>query len=237
MKAYLTFTIIILCTMISIGQSVYDYPIKGGTDQWRELKNHSEMVAVCQIPDSLLTVMNTNDLLKTCLEYPLLGDIRAYHNAQDGIDAYKRTFNGINEFFSRPDCYDAIKKIYFSIDPANINEEWTLVEKGDFEFQIRVIELLLCQEEVMLHLSTDQKKHLVQTLLENKNAMIDKEVYGGVSHMAVYFAVTRILLSEDIPISLSSKELNDLQEFAERGNHSYRHLSSRINELALDFIN
>ncbi len=236
MKAYLTITIIILCTMIGFGQSVYDYPIRGGTDQWRELKNHAEKVSVCQIPDTILTKLNTKELLNACLDYPLLGDIMAFQNSQDGMDAYKRNFNGINEFYNRPDHFEAIKEKYSGIEPADIHEEWTLFEKGEFVFKTMALELIISQDEVLSNLDTNQKKDLVKILLEKKNSKFNKEVYTSDSHMTIYLLITRILLTENVSFNLSEQENYDLEVFSHKGNLNFIQLSPKIYEVALNYI-
>ena len=45
---------------------VYNWPLKPGMPQWKELKTHDEMLEVLQIPAETLQKMTTNDLARTC---------------------------------------------------------------------------------------------------------------------------------------------------------------------------
>ncbi len=49
----------------------YKYPITPGSDEWKQLKNHDEMIDNCQIPETKLKMLTTNALVETVLEYPL----------------------------------------------------------------------------------------------------------------------------------------------------------------------
>lgn len=49
---------------------VYDYPIQPGSAEWDSLDTYGERLDAYNIPDSILKVMNTADLVRTCLSYP-----------------------------------------------------------------------------------------------------------------------------------------------------------------------
>lgn len=79
--------------------SVYNYPIKPGTDEWKALKTHKEMLAACQIPQNILNNMTTEALVESCLDYPLFSDILAYNETQNGFSKIASRFNGLGQVF------------------------------------------------------------------------------------------------------------------------------------------
>lgn len=184
--------------------------------------------------NELLNSLSTEDLLTTCLDYPLLGDIMAFNNSQDGIDSYRNNFNGVREFFSRPDCASILINKYSSIDPSDFDKNWSLHSKGEFSFVIMVMEFLLSQEEVIQAMTESKKKEVVNILLTKRDRKQDKEVFGQLSHMSIYYAIIRVILSEHD--YLTDVENEDIIKFSQLGNLNYSLIIPRINELALEFI-
>lgn len=82
----------------------YDYPIKGGTEEWKRFTSHDEMLKACQIPDAILKDMSTAGLVETVMNYPLYGDIYAYSSFQVGLNAIAAQFNGLAELLIRDDA-------------------------------------------------------------------------------------------------------------------------------------
>lgn len=77
----------------------YDYPIKPGTEEWKNLKTGKEMTEACPIPPEILLKLSTEALGITCLKYPLYLDIFFSANLQTGIEFAIKRFNGLTEFF------------------------------------------------------------------------------------------------------------------------------------------
>ncbi len=78
------FILVIIVSLNSFSQ-VYDFPIKPGSDAWKALNSHDDMIEACMIPNSQLKDMNTQDLFETCLNYPLLYDFLAFDNLEIGL--------------------------------------------------------------------------------------------------------------------------------------------------------
>lgn len=75
---------------------------------WKSFKNVEEMKAACQIPESILSTMSTEDLVKVCISYPLYGNYALYNNAEAGINAVMSGFNGFSELRKRQDADELI---------------------------------------------------------------------------------------------------------------------------------
>ena len=66
-------------TAAANGSDAYDYPVKPGTDAWKALGSHEDMLNACQIPETTLNRMSTAGLVETVLNYPLFGDAWAWN--------------------------------------------------------------------------------------------------------------------------------------------------------------
>lgn len=82
----------------NIADAYYDYPVKGGTEEWKSFTNLNEMLEACQISESILKKMSTAGLVETVLNYPLLGNMFAYNFPQQGFEAATAQFNGLKNF-------------------------------------------------------------------------------------------------------------------------------------------
>lgn len=212
----------------------WDYPIRPDTEEWKVLKNHAEKLSVCQVPDSVLNQIATNDLIDLCLSFPMLGDIMAFNSAQDGIDAFVQNFNGIRELYKRNDFAKYLIKKYEQIDPSKFDKDMARHKKGEFSFQLMVIELLLGQEELISQLSLNEKKELIKLFTEKKIKKSDTEVYGKLSHMTICYAIVGILNSCNYIVS--SDASSELKKYSKRKNLNESHLISEILDLSNSFI-
>ncbi len=99
----------------------YVYPVIPGTDEWKELQTHEEMLEVSQIPDDILCQMTTEALVQTVLDYPLSLDMLLFDTYKQGFKAVYGGFNGLRELVDRKDSGSELLKRYKAISvPRNI---------------------------------------------------------------------------------------------------------------------
>jgi hypothetical protein len=110
----------------------YDFPIKPGTDAWRAFNSHQEMLNACQIPESILQNMSTSGLVETVMNYPLLSDMLAFDNIQEGFNSVASSFNGLSTLLQRNDAGTVLLTKYRVMDPAAIPGNWTDLQKGEY---------------------------------------------------------------------------------------------------------
>ncbi|AVM58136.1 hypothetical protein C3V43_10515 [Bacteroides heparinolyticus] len=119
---------------------------------WRTFQSLEEMQAACQIPDEILKGMSTDDLIQTCMSYPLYGNYLAYNNELDGIKTIMDHFNGFAELQKRQDAADKLIAYYEKIDVGNIAKKaMTRSSTTNNELSILHIgylELILCSEAI-----------------------------------------------------------------------------------------
>jgi len=175
----------------------YDYPVKPGTKEWKAFTSHEQKRQACQIPQSILISMSTPDLLVTCLNYPLYGDIMAYNRAQEGFEYVKKGFNGLQELLKRNDIGAGIVELYDKMDPGAIDKSWTSIEKGKYSFKFFSIEILLAQDEVISNLSkNDRIKLLRESHKKLKVRQQHPKVYGFMGFTNSVLLMGRIMLKE-----------------------------------------
>lgn len=238
-KSILLFIASILITgdLFAQQDQVWDYPIKPASEKWKDLKNNKQKVDACQIPESVLLQMTTKDLIEASLNYPLLRDIMVFNFLQDGINKLKENFDGFNELLIREDAVKLLFLKYKKIKPNEFNKSWSLIQKGDYAFNIIAIEILLSQKELLSALSKNEKKEFVTELLKKIEEKNDPEVFGRLSQMTIGLCLIRILEQEEsitnIPINVTN---NDLILFSEKANLQNMQLLPSIILMAEDFI-
>lgn len=159
--------------------SAYVYPIVPGTDAWRQLETHDDMLLVTQIPADTLRKLSTKSLVETVLNYPLYGDIFAYNSLQQGFDSVANTFNGLQELWQRKDAARKLMSLYANMSPLEIETNWTLEQQGDYDRQFTYVEVLLAQDEILNQLSPEQQLELLELAWAKIQAKRDMaEIYG-----------------------------------------------------------
>jgi|AGTN01.3.fsa_nt_gi hypothetical protein len=74
------------------GNLAWDYPVKPGTGGWRIFQSNQEKVEACQIPEEILSSLSTEDLAELYLQYPLLYDVFAFDNLNNGLEKLYNDF-------------------------------------------------------------------------------------------------------------------------------------------------
>eukprot|EP00831_Metopus_contortus_P026554 TRINITY_DN22571_c0_g1_i2.p1 TRINITY_DN22571_c0_g1~~TRINITY_DN22571_c0_g1_i2.p1 ORF type:complete len:237 (-),score=30.37 TRINITY_DN22571_c0_g1_i2:364-1074(-) len=168
MKTKTALLLILLCPILIFGQK-WDYPIKPGTEKWKNLTTGQAMIDVCQIPADILQNMNTVDLIQTCLNYPLKGNVYAYANIKDGVEHISLQFNGFEELLLRKDNYKNLK-LKLDQNRVNLNNDLVsdknMAEKGEIMLDFALIESFLSFDTVLSNSDYDQRKQLAEATKE-----------------------------------------------------------------------
>ncbi|HMN17975.1 MAG TPA: hypothetical protein PKD03_10175 [Ignavibacteriaceae bacterium] len=137
MKKYIILDLLMVVLLFSnqtfsqTNSSGYDYPIKPGTQEWKNLKNHGEMIEACQIPSPALDKMSTKSLIESCLNYPLFIDIFAFNNFQAGFERVFKSSNVFQELYKRKNVAVELLNYYRALKIEDPNPKWTPIELGD----------------------------------------------------------------------------------------------------------
>jgi hypothetical protein len=191
------FVLILFFPLILIAQTkevTWNYPVHHGTDEWKQLNSFSERLDAFNIPADILTEMTTENLVKTCLNYPYWILILSRDNNQDGYDFLKSVFNGFRELESRKEAGGELLKIYQAMMPENIITFNTLVDQGNFSYQITYIETLISQIEILKNLSRADLVSLKDKTLEVYNSKTSlKDKYAMYNFSTTCLILGRIL--------------------------------------------
>jgi len=171
----------------------WDYPVKPGTEEWKNFDSNEEMVAACQIPDTVLTSLSTETLTELCLQYPLLADVFAFDNRHTGLDKLFSDFNGIRELYKRKKAADELLK-HYNLKFQNLsflNE--TDIEKGLYIISISAVEVLLTRID-----DKEIIKKILQSLVSGYEAKLNyADYFQGSGFQANFFARANIIAKID----------------------------------------
>ena len=138
------------------GDAKWDFPIKPGTEEWKQLKTTKEMVGACQIPENVLNALTTRELAEICYNYPLFIDYMLVNDPQDFIYHLPKQFNGIAELLEREDGVDELACVFLDCIYTNgllVANGKNLTRKNSI-LRVDYLETMLSNDEFLKHLST-----------------------------------------------------------------------------------
>ena len=145
----------------------YNFPIGPGTEEWAALESYEARLDAYNIPDSILEVMTTADLVETCLHYPEFRLIMTHNSLQQGYDYLRSIFNGFVELEQRPDAGAELISVYLENNPRDINMISGILNKGRFSFDMKFVEVLLSQKVIQRSLSLNDRLDLTAKAISN----------------------------------------------------------------------
>ena len=215
--------LLFLSVKAQIKVAEWNYPVRPGTEQWKQLDSFSERLNVFNIPESILSEMTTENLVETCLNYPWWILITSRDNNQAGYNYLKSVFNGFRELENRQDAGIELLEVYGKMIPDSVMNLETLVKQGMFCFQFTFIEVLLSQPDILKNMDDEYLKSLIRktvSVYEGKTVAFDKYYYYGISSTCLI--LVRVLSKNSYPeyIRLLEKypELKRLDETGTSGN-------------------
>lgn len=117
----------------------YDYPITPSMDEWKDFESHPEMIAACQIPEDILSNLDTAALAETVVNYPLLSDMLIWSDKTLGFQNVASYFNGLSELLSREGGIDyLLTTTPMLCSQAELSDDDNFVERN----KIRCIALI-----------------------------------------------------------------------------------------------
>ena len=92
------------------------------TRNWEKCGTFQDKLNACQIPDSIMSYLSTNDLVFLLASHPLNAICYAYDNPMVGANYIMQNFNGFSELIKRKDFAEAAIDFYEGIDYSNIEK-------------------------------------------------------------------------------------------------------------------
>jgi hypothetical protein len=176
---------ILKCINMPLPDDTYDYPVLPGTQKWESFTTGEQMVEALQIPATVTKKLSTQALIQTIWEYPLLLDVFHRNQYQMDFESIFLKNNAYLELSKRTDAGAAILQRIVVVDP--------LVPEA--RFLPRILELLIAQPIFLSQLNSDEKKLLIQTLLEKEKLRADNPelANGSIGYEVVWLSVGRTL--------------------------------------------
>ena len=173
---------------------VYTYPLKAGTDEWRNL-NVQQRVERLQLSDNLLGSMRTEDLIEVCLEYPFVINLFAYNDFQTGFKALYNDFNGFRELLSRDDLAEPFL-LFLDVNwqKADLMKGREGLEIGMYTLLSVVFKYMLAQDTVISKMSRSQLRRMLDICIRNNEIELsDAEMWSGVNQEATWYVYIKVI--------------------------------------------
>jgi len=156
----------------------WDYPVKPGTEEWRQFTTGRQMVEACQIPQNILEALSTKDLAVICFNYPLFLNFSAYNDERKGISNMIERFNGLKELSKRKDGTRELMNIYQNY-PVLAEFHDKSSEYYTAPIKLPFLELLLANDAFMQQLNEPMAIELEKMVLDKYVSMLENmHVYG-----------------------------------------------------------
>ena len=221
----LMFIFFLISSCLSFGQESvgkWDYPIKPGTEEWKQFQRTIDMIEACQIPDSVLQNISTNYLMILCLQYPLIRGVFAFDNINIGLEKFFNDFNGIRELAKREDAVNALSEQYLS-KIRNFSE--MLKTSPDFNIWyynvecISILELIVTYSNFHTNASKEDQKKLLGSLWIGYNEKIkNSEHFSGQGFTTNLFARAHVIIKIDTVLSEKFEGRNKVVLFSGMAN-------------------
>lgn len=175
---------------------------------WATFASLKEMQKACQMPDVWLKNISTENLVETCMNYPLIGTYMAYNNELMGIKVVMDGFNGFQELKKREDGLEKLLDYYeqFELKKAKTKSQETEHDIVGLGY----LELILASGEISSANSSILNKR-AKKLMRNKYSMKlnNKNVYSIYSVKKSLILGARLELDERRVTGLDSLMLYD----------------------------
>ena len=198
---FLNFLIVIVlgfvCLRLHAQESIisWDYPIKPGSKEWNEREDRQNFMAglrIMNIPPDTLELINTEDLVRVCLNYPFWPQVFSRNSLQEGYDFLRNNFNGFRELENRSNAAQYILQEYKKMDPGNFIPGSSLAQKGEYMARFTFIELLLAQHEIIDNVNENIMKQIIEESLKKFREKLRIRSYGIEGLVTTTYVMARL---------------------------------------------
>jgi len=227
------FILFVLFSFSVTGQerdTVWDYPVKPGSQEWASFTTGQQMLEACQVPEKILETLSTKDLVKICLNYPLFFDYTAFNDERKGISAMIENFTGLNELTKRKDGV---------IELINTYREYPVLTQIQQEsskdyytpYKLPFIELLLADDAFLKQLDDQESAELEKIVLEKYQSKLKNPNVYSLYNIKKTFLLGAIILDEHNVLIKTSLEKDAIKRFIENYNNADTTLLTGISKI------
>lgn len=158
-------------------QSKY-YNIIPGTEEWYSMENIEDRWNNSQIPNEILEVLSTEELVEACVQFPLSIYYSFYEDERGFItDAYKR-FNGLKELANRRDAVEYLIQAYRQMNYGEPPVEQAYYNLS-FGLSIAYWELVISDSSCMDKMTEEENEALLNVAREKLEMKMANTDYFG----------------------------------------------------------
>ena len=165
----------------SIKATVFEFP----EIQWEAFETHGQKLAACEIPDSILPMIPTEELVEICMKYPMLLDAYAFNTPLQGIKIVASRFNGFKELMKREDNCFYVFKYLIKNDIRNVDLDKLMpVDAGRTTLVYILAEYVLSFDHVICNATEDMKDEIASfayEVLEKKESDVTHHALGSLT--------------------------------------------------------
>ncbi len=179
--------------VVMLGQT-WDYPVKPGTEEWNNLKTEKERIEAMQIPIDILNKMSTDDIINTCIKFPLFGYYSAFNSPQEGFNIMFMRFNIFSQLCKKKDLGRKFISIY-----KNAGLDGWVDKKKHFDdkywtLKLNYMEYLMGQDEILMNMTEKEKKELSILVMKKCRQKQLNESFNSISGISSsLFLLTKIM--------------------------------------------
>ncbi|MGC9342169.1 MAG: hypothetical protein ACP5E3_05675 [Bacteroidales bacterium] len=190
-KILFLFILIFPCIAFAQQELSWDFPVKPGSEEWKQLNTYQDKLNAFNLPQEILERISTEKLAEACLNYPLFSLIFTRNDLQRGYNHVRAIFNGFRELELRDDAGKELLKIYKNYEPEDFKKTASLAEIGSHVFKFTYIEILLAQFDMLNSLNDNGTRELLQEcerIYSGKKRQIEHYGYYGLKTTALLVA-------------------------------------------------
>lgn len=121
------------------------------------------------LSEEQINSMTTAELLVTCLDYPLFGDIFFYDDITSGFNAVVERYNGLQALLKRSDVGDVLVDFYDAVELNNV-----LGTDNLGSLRLTYLEMMLSSEKVLGSISLETRRKLYDKCVSNYKEINEK---------------------------------------------------------------
>jgi len=215
-KSFLLFIHLCFISFVVFTQeeTLWDYPIKPGTPEWKTLKTKKQMVDACQIPLDILNNLSTKDLVTISLNYPLFNDYLEYDDERMGICMIIRRFNGLKELSQREDGITEIIKAYLNFPILDQLQKDPNHKDYHTPYKLPFLELVLCDDLFLNKLDDEKLEELRKiTLKKYTDKLKNPDVYSTLFNLKKTMLLTVSIIYRQNIQTLSQEQKDSISFF------------------------
>jgi hypothetical protein len=191
----INFFLLLILPLYSYAQSYvrtlpYEFPLRPGMEEWKELSGGEEMAKVTTVPIEILDSLSADALVETCLNHPLLFEIMLHDNLLIGFERLVPHVNCLTTLLERQDVSEALILQYEGLDLSR------QVHDGR-DFRDLYLEVILSHDSIMNRMTSEE---LVRLRNEAFSKIMDKlsinDVFGRFSINSSALIMVKCLFRE-----------------------------------------